>query len=137
MLVHSFDRNFLLQNLRGFTRAAFEWRGKAAHASADPWASVNALDACIQTFNAVAMLRQQMRPDCRVHDIITHGGDVENVIPERATAVFSVRTPAIDLMWNLYEQMVACAEGAARAAGADLEVIPRDVVYEPMNESEA
>jgi amidohydrolase len=135
MMIHGFDRNLVHQNLLGVTRVAFEFSGKAAHASADPWAGVNALDACIQTFNGIAMLRQQMRPDCRIHGIITHGGDVENVIPERAAATFSVRAPAIDLMWTLYERVVACAEGAARAAGCTLEVIPRDVVYEPMNSS--
>ncbi|MGH7187187.1 MAG: M20/M25/M40 family metallo-hydrolase, partial [Pseudomonadota bacterium] len=81
MMVHGFDRNVLHQTLLGVTRAAMEWTGKAAHASADPWAGVNALDACIQTFTAVAMLRQQMRPDCRIHGIITDGGAAENIIP--------------------------------------------------------
>ncbi len=135
MMVHGFDRNLLHQRLLGITTATFEFTGKAAHASADPWAGVNALDACVQTFNGVAMLRQQMRPDCRVHGIITGGGAAANIIPERATAVFSVRAPRIDLMWELYERVVACAEGAARAAGAGVEISPKDVVYEPMIES--
>ena len=135
MMVHGFDRNVLHQTLLGVTRAAMEWTGKAAHASADPWAGVNALDACIQTFTAVAMLRQQMRPDCRIHGIITDGGAAENIIPERAAAAFSIRAPSIDGMWNLYERVVACAEGAARATGTTLEVRSQDVVYEPMDES--
>ena len=132
MMVHGFDRNVLHQTLLGVTRAAFTFTGKAAHASADPWAGVNALDACIATFNAIAMLRQQMRPDCRIHGIVTDGGQAENIIPERAAAAFSVRAPTVDGMWHLYERVVACAEGAARAAGAGLEVCPLDVVYEPM-----
>jgi amidohydrolase len=135
MMIHGFDRNLLDQTLLGITTNTFEFSGRAAHASADPWAGVNALDACIQTFNAVAMLRQQTRPDCRVHGIITNGGAAPNVIPERATAVFSVRAPRIDQMWQLYERVVACAEGAARAAGASVEITPRDVVYEPMSAS--
>src|SRR6188474_641114 len=133
MMVHGFDRNVLHQNLLGYAGAAFEWRGKAAHASADPWAGVNALDACIQTFNAIAMLRQQMRPDCRVHGIITDGGAAPNIIPERAAASFAVRAPRIADMWDLYERVVACAEGAARATGTEIEVHPQDVVYEPMD----
>ena len=71
--------------------------GKAAHASADPWEGVNALDACIETFNAVSMLRQQVRPDCRIHGIITNGGAAANIIPEFAAAVFYVRAPRIDV----------------------------------------
>src|SRR5262245_17846201 len=135
MMIHGFDRNLLHQNLLGVARAAFDFTGKAAHASVDPWAGINALDACIQFFNAVAMLRQQMRPDCRIHGIITDGGAVENVIPERAAATFSVRAPRIDAMWSLYERVVACAEGAAQATGTTLEVRPLDVVYEPMDSS--
>ena len=42
-----------------------------------------ALDACVATFNGVAMLRQQMRPDCRIHGIVADGGMAANVIPER------------------------------------------------------
>jgi len=135
MMVHGFDRNVLHQTLLGVTRTAFQWTGKAAHASADPWAGVNALDACIQTFNAVAMLRQQMHPSCRIHGIITDGGAAENIIPERAAATFSVRAPSVDAMWDLHARVQACAEGAASATGTALEVRPQDVVYEPMDAS--
>ena len=79
------------------------------------------------------MLRQQMRPDCRVHGIITDGGAAPNIIPERAAASFAVRAPRIADMWDLYERVVACAEGAARATGTEIEVHPQDVVYEPMD----
>jgi amidohydrolase len=132
MMIHGFDRTILHQDLLGIVRADFEWRGRAAHASADPWEGVNALDACIQTFNAVALLRQQMRPSCRVHGIITHGGMAANIIPEQARATFYVRAPELDLMWALYRRVVACAEGAARATGAALEVTQHDMVYEPL-----
>ena len=36
-------------------------------------------------------------------------------------------------MWDLYERVVACAEGAARATGTEIEVHSQDVVYEPMD----
>ena len=84
MMIHGFDRTILHQDLLGIVRTDFEYAGKAAHASADPWAGVNALDACIQTFNAVSMLRQQVRPDCRIHGIIANGGAAANIIPEYA-----------------------------------------------------
>ncbi len=133
MMIHGFDRTLLHQDLLGIVRVTFEYTGKAAHASVDPWAGVNALDACIQTFNAISMLRQQVRPECRIHGIITSGGAAANIIPEYAAATFYVRAPRIDTMWELYKRVVACAEGAARAAGAGLKVIQPDTVYEPMN----
>lgn len=135
MMIHGFDRTLLHQDLLGIVRVSFEYLGKAAHASADPWEGVNALDACIQTFNAISMLRQQMRPECRIHGIITDGGLAANIIPERAAATFYVRAPRIDEMWELYRRVVACAEGAAKSAGATLNVSQPDNVYEPLKSS--
>ncbi|HYB44217.1 MAG TPA: amidohydrolase, partial [Candidatus Methylomirabilis sp.] len=132
MMIHGFDRTLLHQDLLGIVRVNFDYTGKASHASADPWEGVNALDACIQTFNAVSMLRQQMRPECRIHGIITNGGAAANIIPEHASATFLVRAPKIDAMWALYRRVVACAEGAARAAGVELKVTQRENVYEPL-----
>ncbi|PYM04662.1 MAG: amidohydrolase [Candidatus Rokuibacteriota bacterium] len=136
MMVHGFDRTILNPSLLGIVRAGFEFHGKASHASAAPWEGVNALDACIQTFNNLAMLRQQMRPDCRIHGIITHGGAAANIIPEYAAAMFYVRAPRLDAMWTLYKRVVACAESAARATGATLKVTQHDNVYEPLKENQ-
>jgi amidohydrolase len=132
MMIHGFDRTLLHQDLLGIVRATFEFKGKAAHASADPWAGVNALDACVQLYNAVSMLRQQTRPDCRIHGIITSGGAAPNIIPEYAAATFYVRAPRLTTMWALYERVAACAEAAARATGAELTVTKHDNVYEPL-----
>jgi amidohydrolase len=136
MMIHGFDRTILHQDLLGIVRTDFEYAGKAAHAAADPWVGVNALDACIQTFNAVSMLRQQVRPDCRIHGIIVNGGAAANIIPEYAKATFYVRAPRIDTMWELHRRVVACAEGAARAAGAKLTVTQQEMVYEPLKRNQ-
>jgi amidohydrolase len=136
MMIHGFDRTILHQDLLGIVRTTFEYAGKAAHASADPWAGVNALDACIQTFNAVSMLRQQVRPDCRIHGIIENGGAAANIIPEYAKATFYVRAPRIDAMWELHRRLVGCAEGAARATGATLAVSQNEMVYEPLRRNQ-
>jgi amidohydrolase len=132
MMIHGFDRTLLHQDLLGIVRVDFEYAGRAAHAATDPWTGVNALDACIQTFNAVSMLRQQVRPDCRIHGIIVNGGAAANIIPEYAKATFYVRAPRIDAMWELHRRVVACAEGAARATGATLTVTQSEMVYEPL-----
>src|SRR3990170_6946563 len=128
MMIHGFDRTLLHSDLLGIVRATFEYTGRASHASADPWAGINALDACIQTFNAVSMLRQQVRPDCRIHGIITNGGAAANIIPEYASAVFYVRAPRIDTMWDLFKRVTSAAEGAAQATGCSLKVPQHDSV---------
>src|SRR5688572_5945114 len=133
MMIHGFDRWILHQDLLGIVRCGFEFTGKAAHAAADPWEGVNALDAVIQTFNNVSMLRQQVRPEARIHGIVTSGGAAPNIIPEFASATFYVRAADIDYMWALQKRVIACAEGAAKATGSALEVLEqRDNAYEPM-----
>jgi amidohydrolase len=135
MMIHGFDRTILHQDLLGIARGTFEFTGKASHASADPWEGVNALDAVIAMYNAVSMLRQQVRPDCRIHGIITSGGAAANIIPEYAAAVFYVRAPRVDTMWDLFKRVSAAAEGAARATGCTLKITQHDSVYEPLKSS--
>ncbi len=133
MMIHGFDRWIMHQDLLGIVRCRFEFTGKAAHASADPWEGVNALDAVIQTFNNVSMLRQQVRPEARIHGIVNEGGAAPNVIPEFASATFYVRAAELEDMWALQKRVIACAEGAARATGCTLNVVEqRDNAYEPM-----
>ena len=100
-------------------RIAFH--GKPAHAAADPFNGVNALDAVIHVFNGVAMLRQHVRSDARLHGIIRHGGDAPNVIPHFADAEFYVRAATRAYMSELIERVLSIAEGAAAMTGARLE----------------
>jgi len=136
MMIHGFDRWILHQDLLGIVRVGFEFRGKAAHASADPWEGVNALDAVIQTFNNVSMLRQQIRPDARIHGIVTHGGAAPNIIPEMAACTFYVRAAKLDYMWELHRRVLACAEGAAKATGCTVTVIDKEAPYEPLKRND-
>jgi metal-dependent amidase/aminoacylase/carboxypeptidase family protein len=137
MMCHGFDQWAGHMNLLGIVRVAFEFTGKAAHAAADPWEGVNALDAAIQTYNNVSMLRQQVRPDSRIHGIITHGGAAPNIIPEFAAATFYVRSLNLDYMWEIHKRVIACAEGAAKSTGCQLKVIRSDdTVYETMKPNE-
>jgi amidohydrolase len=131
MMVHGWAGWLAHQDLLGIVRVGFEFTGKAAHASAYPWDGVNALDAVIQTFNNISMLRQQIRPECRIHGIVSHGGAAPNIIPEFAAATFLVRAPTLDEMWALHKRVIACAEGAARATGCTLKVVEQDNAYAP------
>jgi amidohydrolase len=136
MMIHGWDRWIPHQDLLGVDRMTFEFTGKAAHASADPWEGVNALDAAVQTYNNISMLRQQVRPTARIHGIINHGGVAPNIIPEFAAATFYVRAAEIPYLRELKRRVVACAEAAARATGTTLKVVEHDTAYEPMRRLE-
>jgi amidohydrolase len=137
MMIHGWDAWIGHQDLLGIVRLGFEFTGKAAHAAADPWFGVNALDAVIQLFNNVAMLRQQVRPEARIHGIITNGGAAPNIIPESAAAQFYVRAAQADYMWDLARRVEACAEGAATGTGCEVKAIRMERPYEPMKRNAA
>lgn len=108
-----------------------EFHGKGAHAGAAPWMGVNALDAAVQGYTAVSMLRQQLEPNRRVHGII-QGGDkwAPNVIPDYAKVVYGVRAPDVKSTRELRDKTVACFTAAAKATGCTYSVdVPETEVY--------
>lgn len=98
-----------------------EFHGKAAHAAADPFNGINALNAVIETFNGINALRQHVTPDARIHGIITHGGDAPNIVPDYARAVFFVRSGTVRAMEQLVAKVRRVAEGAGEMTGARLQ----------------
>ena len=97
-----------------------EFRGQAAHAAADPFNGVNALNALIETFNGINALRQHVKSDARIHGIITDGGQAPNVVPDFAAGDFLVRAQTLAYMNELVEKVRRIAEGAAAITGAAL-----------------
>lgn len=41
--------------------------GKESHAAAFPWEGINALDAAVNLYQSLGLLRQQLKPSCRLH----------------------------------------------------------------------
>jgi amidohydrolase len=103
---------------RGFE---FYFHGRAAHAAGAPEEGINALDAVVQLYNAVSMLRQQVRSDARLHGIILNGGAAANIIPDYAAIRYRARADSTEYLDEVVERLVACAEGAAKATGCRLE----------------
>ncbi|KAI8099281.1 uncharacterized protein BX664DRAFT_320915 [Halteromyces radiatus] len=94
-----------------------EFFGKPTHAAASPWEGVNALDAMVQLWNNISMMRQQLMPTDRVHGIVTDGGQAPNVIPAHTSAFFFVRTPKYTELKRVMDKMEGCFEAAAIATG--------------------
>jgi amidohydrolase len=103
---------------RGFE---FYFHGRAAHAAGAPEEGINALDAVVLLYNAISMLRQQVRSDVRIHGIILNGGAAANIIPDYAGIRYRTRADDSEYLAEVVERVIACAEGAARATGCRLE----------------
>ena len=93
--------------------------GKASHASTHPWEGINALDAAVTTYNSISVLRQQIRPDWRVHMIITDGGAKGNIIPEKAAMEVWVRAPTREEITVLTGKVETCVKASALATGCE------------------
>jgi len=96
------------------------FRGKAAHAAADPWRGANALDGVLLTYTNINALRQHVKSDVRIHGIITHGGDAANVVPDKASARFAVRSADKEYLERVVARVEDCARGAALATGTQV-----------------
>ncbi len=114
----------------------FEFRGKAAHAAANPQDGINALDAVLQLFNAVNALRQQTPGDARIHGVITNGGKAPNIIPDYACADFYVRSATRAYTNELADRVKRCAEGAALQTGCVLTVSNYEFSYDELRTNE-
>ncbi|MFN0072889.1 MAG: M20 family metallopeptidase [Chloroflexota bacterium] len=121
IMMHPSTRYMVNRGSLANSRVDITFHGKAAHAAGSPDKGINALDAVIQTFNGINARRLHMRHDARVHGIITHGGDAVNIIPARASAVFSIRARRRAYQSQLVAMLREVADGAAMLTGARLE----------------
>jgi amidohydrolase len=102
--------------------ARVEFKGKTAHAAAEPWKGINALDSAVAAYNNVSMMRQQIEPDDRVHGVFEAGGSVPNVIPEYSRMHWLVRSPTSARCDKLMERVTKCWEAGAVATSAEMTV---------------
>ena len=122
MMAHPMDENFTSVDTLAMYSRTFEFFGKTAHAAAAPHEGCNALDAMINFFNLVNALRQQTKPDARIHGIITNGGSAANVIPDYTSALFYIRAEKVAYVEELLEKISACAEAAALGTGTTVKI---------------
>jgi amidohydrolase len=123
LLFHPCDRTHVESAPLASEDVTITFTGLQAHAASDPWKGKNALDALVLLFASVGLWRQQLRPDARVHGIVTDGGTAANIIPERAAAWFMIRSADRDYYEQMKRRFSALAEAAALATDTDVEVV--------------
>jgi amidohydrolase len=132
LMAHASDMRRAHRLFLGVRKLELTFHGRAAHAAAYPERGVNALDAVILLFNGVGLLRQQLPASVKVHGIISEGGSVPNLIPERAQAVFWIRALEEEILEASAERVGACGAGAAAATGTRLESRTLETSSPPM-----
>ena len=105
--------------------AKFRFYGVSAHAAAAPQMGRSALDGVEAMNHMVNMMREHVLEDARIHYVITQGGKAPNVVPDFAEVYYYARHNKRDVVMDIFDRMVAAAEGAAMGTGTkmDYEII--------------
>jgi amidohydrolase len=129
MMVHPAGANLVTMPSLACSEVDARYRGRASHASAMPERGVNALDALVIAYQAIAALRQHIGSRERIHGIITDGGQAPNVVPDYAAGRFYVRAADAAALDALKLRVASCFQAGAQATGAALELIWNEVDY--------
>jgi amidohydrolase len=123
LLYHPCDRSHVESYPLASEDVDVVFTGLQAHASSDPWKGLNALDAQILLFTSVGLWRQQLRPEARVHGIIREGGTAANIIPDRTSAWFMIRSDDEAEYERMKLHFGELCQAAALATGTTVEVV--------------
>jgi amidohydrolase len=100
------------------------YMGTAAHAGASPHLGVNALSAAMLGLAAINAQRETFRDadSIRVHPILTHGGDLVNIIPAEARLETYVRGKTPEAIADAEAKVDRALRAGALAMGARVEI---------------
>ena len=106
------------------------FKGKSAHAAADPWNGKSALDAA-ELFNiGMNFMREHVKPSVRIHYVYKQAGNVPNVIPDVASVWLWIRDSKRSGVAEVEERMKEVAKGAAQMTRTQVEFQMENGLYE-------
>ncbi|RKP39728.1 hypothetical protein BJ085DRAFT_36906 [Dimargaris cristalligena] len=134
LIAHPGNQDLAFMRTLALQGVSVHYHGKSAHAAISPWEGLNALDAVVQSYTAIAMYRQQLPPGTQIHGIISDGGGrANNVIPKHASANYVLRSEtARTLTHTLKGRVTDILEGVVRSTGCQL-TQSWDPMYMEMN----
>lgn len=130
LMFHPLDKTHESGESLAMDALEFTYRGKSAHAAAEPEKGVNALDGVLQLFSGINALRQHVKSDVRIHGIIKEGGIAPNVVPDKAVARFYVRAKERTYLNEVVNKIKDIAHGAALITGSTVEIVNYEASYD-------
>ena len=97
----------------GVNHLRFRFHGRAAHAGGAPHLGRSALDAVELMNMGVNYLREHVTSNVRMHYVISHGGDLPNIVPAEAEVWYYVRALKPDELEDVTNRVRKIAAGAA------------------------
>ena len=102
MMIHPSNKNSLGGRTSALYPLKFEFFGKNAH-GCYPAEGASALDAAVQTYIQINMMRQFVEPHTFIHGIIREGGVAANIVPGYASMEYYFRAPNFSYAKQLAE----------------------------------
>ena len=122
MMVHPAGIDLITMPSLAVNEVRVTYTGKASHASAMPFAGVNALDALVTAYQSIAQLRQHIKQSERIHGIFNEAGLAPNIVPDHAVGTFYVRAENGLALAELKSRVQNCFEAGALAAGCEVQI---------------
>ena len=104
------------------SKLKYRFKGRTAHAAANPETGRSALDAVELMNVGVNYLREHMPDQARIHYVITNGGGAPNVVPDDAESWYFVRSPQRHQVDELIARVNNIARGAALMTETELDI---------------
>lgn len=118
------------QSTQAIVTLSVEFKGKAAHAAADPWNGRSALAGLEFFTTGLNRMREFVRPSVRMHYTVIKGGDVPNVVPEYSKVLVWLRDSKRKGIEELLARVRKIAEGAALMAEVEARLTVEGGDYE-------
>ena len=119
-----------MQSTQAVVSYTVRFKGKSAHAAADPWNGKSALDAA-ELFNiGMNFMREHVKPSTRIHYVYKQAGNVPNVIPDVASVWIWIRDSKRSGVAETEERMKEVAKGAAQMTRTQVEFEMENGLYE-------
>lgn len=136
MMVHPGDLDLIRIESMARHAVTARYRGRSAHAASSPHLGVNALDAAVLGYVGVSALRQQTMPSDRIHGVFREGGLAPNLIPERTSTEWNIRSLNADRLQDLSGRVASALRAGAESAGCSVDLEWSEVPYAEIREHE-
>lgn len=137
---HPSDRNDVWNGeSKAAVSAKFTFSGVTSHASGSPEKGRSALDGVELMNVGTNFMREHLRPDARIHYVVTDGGGAPNVVPAKATVWYYCRADEHGDVEKNFAWLREIADGAAKMSRTSVsvqidtdchEIIPNDPLAE-------
>ena len=122
LMMHPGPDTCVDKHSRALDEFEITFHGKSAHAAIAPELGRSAFDAVLLSFNGVEFLREHVRDDVRIHYTVLDAGGPANVVPEKATAYFELRSFDGVYLTDVIERFKRIVQGAAMMTDTTVEI---------------